>query len=217
MSLNKVFPLLPISIILGIDWKLYKHPSKLWVALLYLYLKKLFLYFNLTNKSCWLSGFSMTFGIILPILIIVIINIFIFALIMRKHCVTVRLNSKQNISSTKSKDTNLRRQTVILSTCFINMGLTWSFGFFLVLPFDEYTKTVFSFLFCFFNSLQGFLIFSIYIVLSKSRRKYIKFAAAEKFRKLKKSLYTNDETGSRDKSEKRNDHFDSKSTESEFY
>ena len=157
----------------------------------------------------------MTFGIILPIIAILVVNIAIFVLIMRKHCVTFNLKNKSAITSTASKKLNLKRQTVILSTCFINMGLTWTFGFFLVLPFDEYTKTVFSFLFCLFNSLQGFLIFSIYILLSKSRRKYVKFAAAEKFRKLKKSLYTSNETTISKKLSKSND-FNSDFTENDL-
>jgi len=158
----------------------------------------------------------MIFGIIIPILVIIIINIVIFSMIMRKHCVSLNLQAKETISSTKNKDTSLRRQTVILGTCFINMGLSWSFGFFLVFPFDEYTKTVFSFLFCFFNSLQGFLIFTIYIVLSKSRRSYATFAAKEKFTRLKKSLYSNNMIYTNKRKEKRKDHFDSKSLESEL-
>jgi hypothetical protein len=121
------------------------------------------------------------------------------------------MRSKKAISSTKNKDTNLKQQTVIIGTCFINMGITWSFGFFLVLPFDEYTKTVFAFFFCFFNSLQGFLIFTIYVLLSKSRRKYATYVAKEKFRQLKKVLYENNDLATKEK-----DHFESRSFESEM-
>ncbi len=128
-------------------------------------------------------------------------------MIMRNHC----MRSKKAISSTKNKDTNLKQQTVIIGTCFINMGITWSFGFFLVLPFDEYTKTVFAFFFCFFNSLQGFLIFTIYVLLSKSRRKYATYVAKEKFRQLKKVLYENNDLATKEK-----DHFESRSFESEM-
>ena len=131
---------------------------------------------------------------------------------MRNHC----MRSKEAISSTKNKDTNLKQQTVIIGTCFINMGITWSFGFFLVLPFDEYTKTVFAFFFCFFNSLQGFLIFTIYVLLSKSRRKYATYVAKEKFRQLKKVLYENNDVATKEKLEKRKGHFESRSFESEL-
>ena len=159
----------------------------------------------------------MTFGVIVPIALILVINITIFAMIMRKHCVTFNLKQRKLVSTT-SKNSNLKRQTVILGTCFINMGLTWTFGFLLVLPLDEYTKTVFSFLFCGFNSLQGFLIFTIYILLSKSRRKYMKFAAMEKFRKIKDTIYTSETKNSRStKPFNRGETFHTRSTETDTY
>jgi hypothetical protein len=66
------------------------------------------------------------------------------------------------------------------------MGITWLFGFMLIFPgMDEGVRLAFATLFCIFNSLQGFLIFVVYIVLSKSRRRYISFTAAEKYRKFK--------------------------------
>ena len=63
--------------------------------------------------------------------------------------------------------------------------------------------------------MQGFLIFTIYILLSKSRRKYIKFVATEKFKKLKKSLYKTDATNKSQKSNKSQENFNSKSTETD--
>lgn len=101
---------------------------------------------------------------------------------MRKHCVLLGL---KDIIAINNKETTSKRQTVIFSTCLVNMGLTWSFGFALIFPIHENVKTAFAFLFCLFNSFQGFLIFAIYILLSKSRRKL----AGKKFRKFKESLF----------------------------
>ena len=174
------FPLIPILIVLSINWRYYKQ----------------------TNFVCWLSGIPVFLGVILPIIIIVLVNLVIFVLILKKHCVCLNelsrsksffASSSNNINNSIRKDSNIKRQTVILSTCFVNMGLTWIFGFMLIFQnLDERVKVAFAFLFCIFNSFQGFLMFIIYIVLSKSRRKYFRFAAAEKFRKLKSTISSNE-------------------------
>jgi hypothetical protein len=130
-------------------------------------------------------------GIIVPILVIVAINTIIFVIIMKKHCVCLNRSEQKGVvlKSTNSQGSNIKRQTVIMSTCFVNMGITWLFGFMLIFPeLDESVRVTFAFFFCVCNSLQGFLIFVVYIVLSKSRRKYFRFAAAEKFRKLKNTV-----------------------------
>lgn len=133
----------------------------------------------------------MTFGILVPIISILIVNCVLFVLILRKHCLALKSPAK-SLTSTSTKSSNLKRQTVILSTCFVNMGITWIFGFLVLLPVDENTRIAFSFLFCIFNSIQGFLIFLIYIVLSKSRRNYMRYAAAEKLKKFRNAVSTGD-------------------------
>ncbi|CAF0740855.1 unnamed protein product, partial [Brachionus calyciflorus] len=139
------FPLIPIIIILSMNWSIYKN----------------------SNFSCWPSGYSAIFGIITPLAVILLINAIIFIFIVKKHCFTIK-------KETTGIKKNSKNQTVILSTCFVNMGLTWIFGFLLLIDLGEYLRLVFSLLFCIFNSLQGFLIFLIYILLSKSRRKNLR-------------------------------------------
>ncbi len=79
--------------------------------------------------------------------------------------------STTSLKSDKTNRMNLRRQTIIFMTCFMNLGLTWLTGFFLIIPIEnEYIRTGISFLFCLFNSMQGFFLFTIYILVSKARR-----------------------------------------------
>jgi hypothetical protein len=71
------------------------------------------------------------------------------------------------------------------------MGLTWTLGLFLQISLDENVRTIIALAFCIFNSLQGFLMFTIYLIFSKSRRKYLKYVALTKMRRFKKALSSN--------------------------
>lgn len=129
-------PLIPIGVILGIDWRLYE---------------------SRPDKFCWLSGYSSIFGVVLPVLTIVVLNILVFALILKKHCNLCYSQSEQ------ARHRNIKKQTIILGTSFVNLGLTWSMAFLLLIPMDVYAKTAVALLFCVFNSLQGFFLFLVYI------------------------------------------------------
>lgn len=120
----------------------------------------------------------------MPICVIIIVNCIVFSLISRKHCFP-----KANTRSNESKS---KRQTIIVSTCFVNMGLTWSLAFLLLaFRFENVTKTIVSFLFCFFNSLQGFWLFFVYVVMSKSRRNMFQSTAGKKLNTIKSFFSTN--------------------------
>jgi len=121
-----------------------------------------------------------------PISIILIFNSVLFCLILRKHCACFA-KPKLEIA-VANKNSNPKRQTILLSTSFVNMGLTWLTGFLLVFQMNEYAKTTLAFFFCLFNAFQGFLIFAVYVVLSKARRDCIKHVTMGQLRKLKKSL-----------------------------
>jgi len=123
-------------------------------------------------------------------MLILITNIIIFTLIMRKHCsyclcccCCLRLFKKRQNSMRLNADNqvlrrehSIRRQTIIFLTCFLNLGLTWITGFLLIIPIrSEYLRTAIAFLFCLFNSMQGFFLFVIYVLVSKSRKKYHSF------------------------------------------
>ncbi len=129
-------PLVPIGIILGIDWRLYENKSQ---------------------KYCWLSGYASIFGVLVPVLTIILLNILAFLMILKKHCKSCYNNNEQ------ARRRNLKKQTIILGTSFVNLGLTWSMAFLLIIPMQVHMKTAISLLFCIFNSLQGFFLFFVYI------------------------------------------------------
>ena len=61
------------------------------------------------------------------------------------------------------------------NNCFF-LGLTWIFGFLVLIQYPEntlYLGFVFAIIFCFFNSLQGVLIFLCSIVLAKVEYKHV--------------------------------------------
>lgn len=132
------------------------------------------------------------YGILLPIMLILVINLFVFTLIIKKHCAChFKASLNQSTDKLLKKEKNIKRQTIIFMTCFMNLGLTWITGFLLIIPInDELVRTAIAFLFCVFNSLQGFFLFAIYVLVSKSRRIYMKYAAKLKKQKATNSLST---------------------------
>ncbi len=73
-------------------------------------------------------------------------------------------SSKATSSFTKKATCN--RLTTAIFSCFIVLGLTWLFGFLAI----NQVKIAFSYIFCFFNSIQGFLVLIAYILMSKPKR-----------------------------------------------
>lgn len=104
-----------------------------------------------------------------PIGVVVFVNIVLLLFIIKANFSCCR-KDKMNLHkhSTRNSIRKYRQRLIsMIATCSVNMGLTWIFAFIAVIPADDYTRTVFSFLFCFFNSFQGFFVFVAYILLSK--------------------------------------------------
>ena len=104
-------------------------------------------------------------------------------MILKNHCICCKKFKVEKSNNNNGKNMYRKRQMAIFSTCFVNMGLTWIFSLLVVVPTNEYLKTIFAFLFCFFNSLQGFFIFFVYNILSKSRRAALKALTLESVRR----------------------------------
>lgn len=82
-------------------------------------------------------------------------------MIAKNHC------RFKKMSETKMESKN---KNVIVSTSFLNMGITWSLGFIMLIDMGEYVRLALALLFCLLNAFQGFFIFFVYIILSRSRR-----------------------------------------------
>ena len=98
--------------------------------------------------SCRLLDVPFIVAFVAPVAVILIGNIVAFFLIMRSLCSSCNhLNSTRNVSGYQEA----RRGFVII----VLLGLTWIFG---ILAIGE-AKLALQWLFCIFNTLQGFFIF----------------------------------------------------------
>ena len=83
-----------------------------------------------------------------PILLVILINFVVFILAIRA------LKHSGALVSAEKKSTSYRRARTSIAILLL-LGLTWGFGALAV----SSAQLIFDYLFCIFNSLQGFLIF----------------------------------------------------------
>ncbi len=114
------------------------------------------------SQICYPSGYSLYFGILLPIGVIVGANLVIFIL--------VNYNLLRGTNAVcKAGDRNTKLSQLRLSIfLFFLLGLTWIFGL-MSTAFSE-TSIVFSYLFCLTSTLQGFVMFLYFVILDPVAR-----------------------------------------------
>ncbi|XP_065664225.1 adhesion G-protein coupled receptor D1-like [Hydra vulgaris] len=112
-------------------------------------------------KSCVVRGFSFYFGILLPVCIVMAFNIVILSL-------TVR--GIDNNSSLQNKMKSIKKVRIAFA-CSLLLGTTWLFAILAV----GKLKIAFQWLFCIFNSLQGFFIFLFYTLNNKKIKEQLSF------------------------------------------
>jgi len=137
-------PIIPIAVILIIDTHVYTKRE---------------------DKICWLSPteYPLYLSFILPIVLFILINSILFSFV--AHALLCGQTGQQMRSTQIVESQRLSRFFVAVS-CFVVLGLTWSFGLLNIGPMGF----VFQILFCIFASLTGFFIFILYIVTSKAKR-----------------------------------------------
>ncbi|XP_059165043.1 adhesion G-protein coupled receptor G2-like [Physella acuta] len=135
------------------------------------------------NEYCWMSLPALYYGFAIPIGIIILTNIVFFIM------VTVSLCRRRDMSK---HSTSKRNQTVVnvraSFICFCVLGLSWIFGFLAIAD----ARVAFQYLFCIFNTLQGFIMFIMMTARDSNVRKYwlskfYKHRKKEKERKTGKS------------------------------
>lgn len=104
--------------------------------------------FLLFINSCVLHGLPFQVAQFAPILAIIVINFVIFILAIRA------LNKSGALVSADKKSSSYQRARTATAILLL-LGLTWLFGALAI----SRAQIVFEYLFCIFNSLQGFLIF----------------------------------------------------------
>nr|CAB3229163.1 CD97 antigen-like [Phallusia mammillata] len=106
-----------------------------------------------SRHVCWITGSPQLFGFIIPCISLFLFNCTLFGMLIAKLCKR-RLITK-NLASKK----DFNREITIAVTMLTVMGFSWIFGYLALVSDDIYYYTVMSWLFAFFSSLQGLLIF----------------------------------------------------------
>ncbi|XP_066919637.1 adhesion G-protein coupled receptor G2-like [Clytia hemisphaerica] len=115
---------------------------------------------------CVVHGFSFYYGVLLPVGLITLGNWIVLVLSlrgMRRAKILKRSRRKRD------QENQQWLHFVRAATCATILGLTWTFGILAV----GYLKTTFQWLFCIFNSLQGFAIFLLFVVNNKEAKREI--------------------------------------------
>ncbi|CAH1784857.1 unnamed protein product [Owenia fusiformis] len=134
-------PLVPVIVVLAVDYNLYRGG----------------------DPYCWMALYPFYFAFLIPIGVIIIINLIIFTLVLKgitcdRQTSGLRVNKSRN-------DMRLLEFNAAFAV-FVVLGLTWVFGFFAI----NEARIIFQYLFCIFNSIQGFLIFVFHCIREKHVR-----------------------------------------------
>ncbi|XP_067032059.1 uncharacterized protein [Acropora muricata] len=117
-----------------------------------------------TAHACWLDISSgLIWAFIAPVISIILVNIVVFILVIRKMMATRHMQNKTQIGKVKA---GIKASAVILPL----LGITWLFG---LLAFNSAT-IAFKYIFAISNSLQGFMIFIFHCLLNEQIRDAIK-------------------------------------------
>lgn len=117
----------------------------------------------LADEYCYVSGNGLTFGVFIPVSLVICINLFFFILIFKNL-------PKKNTFFAPNKQ--LFWQLRLLFSFFFLSGLTWIFGLL-----SRLFQTIeLSYFFCFTATFQGFIIFMCFIVFNSKNRKLWKLA-----------------------------------------
>jgi len=114
---------------------------------------------------CLVHGVPFFVTLLAPVCAILVFNIVLLILVIRGI-----KNTPQNIRHSKSDvkdDDNRMKLAKITIACSVLLGLTWTFG---VLSVGGLTEMM-QYLFCIFNSLQGFFIFMLYTLTNADVKK----------------------------------------------
>ncbi|XP_063869301.1 uncharacterized protein LOC135105166 isoform X2 [Scylla paramamosain] len=137
-------PLVPIIIVLAYDPSLYDSDR------------------YAENMICWMSSTAFNYAFLPPLTAIMATNLVLFGLII--HSTTC---GRQHIPSTQSEQQLRIIQLRMAISVFSLLGFTWLFG---LLTF-WHPNLVFSYLFCFTNTTQGFFIFFFHVFRDRDARK----------------------------------------------
>ncbi|CAH1255346.1 ADGRG7 [Branchiostoma lanceolatum] len=124
-----------------------------------------------STKVCWLQGSQLYFGFLLPAGLVLLFNTIVYIMVISKLACCGRAEGKVADDKSGATKQNLRIAIAVM----VLVGLTWIFGFFMISD----GRIVFSYLFCIFNSLQGFFIFVFHTLRQKEvQNLWLKYCCA---------------------------------------
>ncbi|XP_047141677.1 uncharacterized protein LOC105843740 isoform X1 [Hydra vulgaris] len=130
------------------------------------------------SKLCVVRGFSFYFGILLPVCLVMAFNVVILLLAIKG------IDSNSSLQNKMKKKKKVR----IAFACSLLLGTTWLFAILAV----GKLKVAFQWLFCIFNSLQGFFIFLFYTLDNKKvKEQWVSFLYEKCGWRSKKFVITN--------------------------
>ena len=116
---------------------------------------------------CVVHGNSFYYGLLTPVAMILLGNWVVLVLAlkgMRRAKILKRSRRR------REQESYLWTHFLRAATCATILGLTWTFGILAV----GYLKIVFQWIFCVLNSLQGFVIFMLFVVNNKEAKREIR-------------------------------------------
>ncbi|KAK7085577.1 hypothetical protein SK128_003350 [Halocaridina rubra] len=141
-------PVLPILVVLVYDHSLYDSQNS---------------EYNQEYKICWMSVDGFKYAFLPPLVITMAVNVVMYCLI-----IYGAICGRARVNSTMSERTLFMNQLRMAVCVFFLLGFTWIFGLLAVCQ----LRPVFSYLFCIFNTLQGFFIFIFHVCREQGARKY---------------------------------------------
>ncbi len=121
-----------------------------------------------TCNYCWLTREFLLYGLIIPILVIICLNIIFYLYTMIHLC--IRNRPQPGLRSTKSDHSRYMQNFKIGLFFAIIMGLSWILGFLVLIP-NSYVQFIGNILFCIINTLHGFA-FSIMVFCMLERKSF---------------------------------------------
>lgn len=140
-------PLLPILALLVYDSSLYDHDGSREDG----------------TKICWMSSTGFWIAMLPPLAATMGVNLIMYGLIL--YGVTC---GRPSVPSTLPERALLMNQLRMAVCVFFLLGLTWVFGLLAV----SSARVVFSYLFCTFTTLKGFLLFVFHVCRERGARRY---------------------------------------------
>ncbi|XP_066988124.1 uncharacterized protein [Macrobrachium rosenbergii] len=116
-------------------------------------------------RICWMSVQGFKYAFLPPLALTMTVNVVMYSLIIHGA-----ICGRARVNSTMSERTLFMNQLRMAVCVFFLLGFTWIFGLLAV----SQLRQVFSYLFCIFNTLQGFFLFLCHICREQGARKYWK-------------------------------------------